>query len=130
MTEQPAPEERAEEDQAGKERQESLWESFNRADMKLFVVTFAGTLAANVVTVMVVAVAIIFDRPVKRPTAPPVLDYVIIAIVSMIGLGVGRTLLHHKASRNRRLGVMSVAWAVTVGLMTLLVLLGHAVGVK
>jgi hypothetical protein len=36
-------------------REESLWDSFTRADMKLLRITFAGTLAANVVTVMVVA---------------------------------------------------------------------------
>jgi hypothetical protein len=62
MAEQPAQEDQAEEGQAGKERQESLWASFTRDDMKLFLVTFAGTVAANIVTVMVVAVAVIFAR--------------------------------------------------------------------
>jgi hypothetical protein len=43
----------------GAEPGESLWGSFNRADIKLFLITFAGTVAANVVTVLVVAVAVI-----------------------------------------------------------------------
>lgn len=55
---------------------ESLWASFNRADMKLFIVTFAGTLAANVMTVTVVAVALLIARPltIGRPTERTVLS--------------------------------------------------------
>lgn len=71
MAEQPVPEDPAEGDQVEKERQESLWASFNRADMRLLIVTFAGTVAANVVTVMVVAIAIIVARSqINGPLAP------------------------------------------------------------
>src|SRR5262249_40677017 len=43
--------------------------SFNRDDAKLFVVTLVGTLAANVVTVAVVAIAIILARRWIGPTS-------------------------------------------------------------
>jgi hypothetical protein len=64
MTEESAAEDRA---VAGEHRNESFWASFNRADAKLFLITFAGTVAANVVTVMTVAVAIIVARLLQAP---------------------------------------------------------------
>ena len=41
------------------EPEKFFWASFNRADMKLFLLTFGGTLTANVLTVLVVGVALI-----------------------------------------------------------------------
>jgi len=41
----------------GEDQEPSFWPSFTRADTRLFIVTFAGTLAANVMTLVVVALA-------------------------------------------------------------------------
>jgi hypothetical protein len=42
----------------GADEQQSFWASFNRDDdAKLFLVTFAGTVAANIVTVLIGAAA-------------------------------------------------------------------------
>ena len=43
-------------------RKESFPGSFSRDDAKLLLITFAGTVAANVMTVIAVAAAIIVDR--------------------------------------------------------------------
>jgi len=42
--------------------EQSLWASFTQADRKVFLITFAGTVAANVATVLVVALAVIIAR--------------------------------------------------------------------
>jgi hypothetical protein len=134
MTEQPAPERQAE-----KERQEPLWASFTRADMRLFLVTFAGTVAANLVTVVVVAVAIIFARPPNsaRPTAGVVFNYLYLVsfgIFALVGLLSWFRKNRSKGSTSRTIATIWVVFAtVTLVLMTLvllLVLLGYAVGVK
>jgi hypothetical protein len=134
MTEQPAPERQAE-----KERQESLWASFTRADMRLFLVTFAGTVAANLVTVVVVAVAIIFARPSNsaRPTPGVVFNYLYLVsfgILALVGLLGWFRKNRSKGSTSRTVATIWVVFAtVTLVLMTLvplLVLLGYAVGVK
>ena len=73
------------------EHQESLWASFTRADMRLFLVTFAGTVAANILTVMLVAVAIILDRPSSgpRPTSTGMIILIFLALSLGIVVGIG-----------------------------------------
>ena len=41
---------------------EPFWASFNDTDVKLFVVTFAGTLAAGVLTVVIVGLGLLVIR--------------------------------------------------------------------
>lgn len=59
MTEQPTI--------AEQETRTSFWASFTQADMRVLVITFAGTLAANIVTVLVVAVAVVVARSSAHP---------------------------------------------------------------
>jgi len=131
MTEEPA----TAADGAGKKHEESFWASFNRADMKLFLLTFAGTVAANVVTVMVVAVAIILAQPPKgeRPTTLLLFSLTLVA-GGIFFMGVGTILFRrmHKISRMIMAEVFLVC-TVGMGLCTLeflLILLGFAVKVK
>jgi hypothetical protein len=58
------------EKESAEEREHSFSASFSQGDLRLFLITFAGTVAANILTVMVVAVAVILARPqlVGRPT--------------------------------------------------------------
>ena len=70
---------------ADEREQQSFWESLDRADKKLFLVTFAGTVAANVVTVTVLAIAVIIARPSvsgQPKTATNILWYVGLGAVS------------------------------------------------
>lgn len=53
------------------EVERSSWASFTRADTRHFLITSAGTVAANVVTVMVVAIAVILARPPAGARAKP-----------------------------------------------------------
>jgi hypothetical protein len=137
MAEQPAPEDQAGEDQAGKGRQESIWASFTRDDMKLLLITFAGTVAANVVTVMVVALAVIAARPTKglRLTVSIVLIFVTYVVVGILCAAISAIATRRMRARgvtSRVIRVM-IAGVVAMGLFALvylLVLLGLAAGVK
>jgi hypothetical protein len=107
--------------------------------MRLLLVTFAGTVAANLVTVMLVAIAIIFARPSNgvRPTPGTVLFYLLDV---WVGTSVVVSLLtwlrkkRPRGSTSRTIATITVAFVtVTVTLSTvvvLLILLGWAVGVK
>jgi hypothetical protein len=123
-------------EEPAEERQTSLWTSFSQADLKLFLITFAGTVAANLATVMVVAVALILDGS-QRPTARGVISLLVIAIIGLAFV------VHAITTRPRKRAhdIRSVRWAkialmALTGLMGLLVslyllgLLGYAVRVK
>ena len=74
------------------EHEASFWASFTRADTRLFLMTFAGTVAANIVTVMVVAVALIASRPSnggRRPTVGSVLIDLFCVISGVITVRIG-----------------------------------------
>lgn len=120
------------------ERERSFWASFSQADMKLFLVTFAGTVAANVVTVMVVAVALIASRPATggRPTVGSVLIDLFCVICGVLTVGVGVHAFRQKRPKDtesRVIALMVASLTLFMGLLSsvyLLVLLGYAVGVK
>lgn len=116
------------------ERQPSFLASFSQADLRLLLITFAGTVAANVVTVMVVAVALIAARP-KNSERPTVASVLILALFGLIGVFIvarGAPDFRRKRARGTTTVTLRVL-TVVMGLMTLeilLVLLGYAVGVK
>jgi hypothetical protein len=134
MTGQPA----TAEEGAGKEHEESFWASFTRADRRLFLITFAGTVAANVVTVMVVAIALIVARPPPgvRPTPAAVLLDLGVVVIGLMTIGIGVAALRRWRPRDttsRANDMVTLVLTVVMGLFTLvflLVLLGYAVGVK
>ena len=124
----------------GQEPKMPFWGSFSQADIRLLVITFAGTVAANVVTVLVVAVAIIAVRSSANPR--PTLSAVLALLVSLVAFAVIVVASTVAAIRqNRHPGGMytRVFMVVMVGLTVLLalgalffllVLIGYAVGVK
>ena len=126
------------EKEPAEERERSLWASFSQADMRLFLVTFAGTVAANVVTVMVVAVALIASRPSNggRPTVGAVLIDLACVICGVMTVGIGVAAFRRKGPRDttsRTITVMIASVTVFMGLLAsvyLLILLGYAVDVK
>jgi len=128
----------AEEEHGDKEAEPSFWDSFTRADARLFLMTFAGTVAANVVTVMVVAVALIASRPPSsgRPTAGSVPIDLACSAAGVMAVGIGITALRRTRMNDRgsrTIALMIGAVTVFMGLISsvyLLVLLGYAVGVK
>ena len=114
-----------------------LLASFTQADLKLFLVTFAGTVAANVGTVMIVAVAVIVTRPPigVRPGAGAVLTDLCGAAIGLMTIGIGVAALRRWRSsyKTSRPEVVMLVLAAVMGLGTLaflLALLGYAVGVK
>lgn len=133
MTEQPTAE-KAEEDS-----EKSFLASFTRADAKLLLITFAGTVAANVVTVMVVAFAVILARSsttTPRPTEGAVLIDLAAVAAGVMTLGVGVSFMRQRrvgAAYSRVITLIIVVLVVAECLISavfLLVLLGDAVGVK
>ena len=121
------------EEPAEEERQESFWDSFNRADAKLFLVTFAGTVAANVLTVMLVAIAIISDRArFVKPTSTGVIFSLIVALFGGLGIVGARQVLREKGQTrlNKGVGWIVVAFMCSVTLLIVLSLLGYAAGIK
>jgi hypothetical protein len=114
-----------------KEAEPSFWASFNRTDAKLLVVTIVGTLAANVVTVMVVAVAIIV---VGASRSRPSSDLVYTTLLDTV-LGILVTGFLVSSFRRARGGfkVIRAVIAIMSGLFTvqlLLILLGYAANIK
>ncbi|SRR5229473_7130404 len=76
----------------------SFWRSFSQADMRLLVVTFAGTVAANVMTVLLVATAILVAKRQPR-TGRAALEYLLAGAVSLLLLVVCAVLISRRASR-------------------------------
>jgi hypothetical protein len=119
---------------AGKDAEPSFWDSFNQADVKLFVVTFAGTLAANIVTVLVVAFAVIADRTSNRPVDTPITIALTapVVFVGFLAMTAGDRLLRRqrKIARRRKvfLWILVLTWPIV--LTAVLVLLGWAAGIK
>jgi hypothetical protein len=110
-----------------------------QADMKLFLVTFVGTVAANIVTVLVVAVAVISVRPTTggHPTVVGVLMdlFCVTAGVVVVSSGLAVFRGNKRSSDTICRVVVAVIGSVAVsmgliGLVFLLVLLGYAVGVR
>lgn len=56
------------------------------ADVKLLVITFAGTVAANIVTVLLVGVAIILARSARSGPPVPALDWVQLGFLPLVAL--------------------------------------------
>lgn len=121
------------------ERDTSFWSSFSQDDIRLLVVTFAGTVAANVVTAVVVAVAVIAARP---SPGYQITSAGVLKTIGLVLLGALITLTGTVAIRwTRKRGWPFARW-ITVILLVLvavaavgtlvfvLVLLGLAVGVK
>ena len=123
---------------AEKEAEKSFWASFTQADKRLRLITFAGTVAANFVTVMVVAAAVILTRPpnTSGPTLGSVLIYLGCVICGVLAVGVGITVVRRKPPAGtifRTFAVTLGFFLVAMGLITsvfLIVLLGEAAGLK
>jgi hypothetical protein len=117
----------------------SFWASFSQADLRLFLVTFAGTVAANMVTVMVVALALIASRPPRGKQGANAGGVVILVIFSVLGLAsviVSVAALRRNRSKHTMdltTKVILATLAVSLGVLavlSLLILLGWAAGVK
>ena len=109
-------------DGAAQEPTPSGWKSLS-SDTRLFIVTFAGTVLANVVTIMVVAVAVIIARPRvsgQPKTAVNILWYIGLAAVSTVIVGGAVAYSRHrdKEGRDRRTGWL--ATGVVCGCLGLL----------
>lgn len=125
-------------EEAAKERQPSFLGSFSQADLRLFLITFAGTVTANVLTVMVVAVAIILARPQisEPPNATDVLVFLLCAISGIGFLPFLVLFVRDKRAKGKispREDVLILVVLTLLGLLgtlALLTLLGWAVGVK
>jgi hypothetical protein len=117
-----------------------FWSTFSTPDLRTLVVTFAGTLAANVVTVVVVAAAIIAARPLHSQHHAYYVNLLISSAI-IVPFGIGAVYYWTRAVINRRkLGGRSrarmLAYKVFIVmislnvLLTLLVLVGLAFNVK
>jgi hypothetical protein len=135
-TSEPAPPAAAAEGRPEREEQ-SFLASFSRGDMKLLVVTFLGTVAANLVTVAVVGYSIILARNIsgipgglKEGT-----ELYGGAIAGLLVFGFLLDLIRrHQRSRFRvvlrRMSIGCLVLAGLYGLGLMLALLGAAAGVK
>jgi hypothetical protein len=107
---------------------------FNRDDAKLLLITFGGTVAANLVTVMIVAVAVILTRSMNSPITPTEAD----VIIAVTLVGVAWLMAYAVVPKGSTLGRMvrraffriAVPFAALVGITGLIVMLGEAAGVK
>lgn len=126
-------------DDTDEEWQPPLLGNFSQADLKLLLITFGGTVAANVVTVMVVALAVILSRP--RVVGVPLNVNAVVAflVCAVSGLGfLPFLILYFRDKRAKgmispREDVLIVVLLMLMGLLgtlALLTLLGWAVGVK
>jgi hypothetical protein len=117
-------------EEPAEERERSFLASFSQADLKLFVVTFAGTVAANVVTVIIVAVALLLARPPAgvRPTPAAVLIDLYAVVIGLMTVGIA--IRHMRGGRRDLVLLFLVTITGLGGLIFAMILLGYAVGVK
>jgi hypothetical protein len=128
---------------AEKEREPSFVASFTAADWRLLVMTFTGTLAANVVTVVVVALAVIVARYMlsteangPHPNVPLYLGLSALCCVVNVPLIIVAVVIARKTPDGRRqaiarrLMIASAAVGSPITLLLMLILLGAATGVR
>lgn len=115
--------------------QRPFWASFNRNDAKLLLITFAGTVAANLVTVMVAAVAIISVTGSPRPTTQSVVDALIFGVGALALTGLGLVIVRQRWHEpNRRF--LNASWIISLismsftALYWLLLLVGYVARIK
>lgn len=117
-------------DSHGENKAEVERSSFNRDDVKLFLVTFAATVTANVVTLMVVVVAVILARHSTTPSQPatvPVLLILGCVIFAVMTVGIGVSAFRQKRPGKaipRMIGLIVTVVAGVITVVFLLVLLG------
>ncbi len=124
MTEPVAPEERTEEEQ-------SFWASFDQADMKLFLVTFAGTLAATILAVVVVGLGLLLIR-LARDQHQGFMGLVDTAGVAGGGAIIVLTpvLLLSRRTRKRAVDAAANVAAIMILAILLLAAIGYLAGIK
>jgi hypothetical protein len=130
-------------DAANGRAEPSFLASFSQDDLRLLVMTFVGTLAANVVTVAVVAVALL-SRPLIHPSSlryEP-LGFAAVAVFVAFLLAALITLVRKKTWRidartgqkaSRAYVIVAISTMSGLGILSLVLLLamlGYAAGVK
>ncbi len=127
-----APSQETREEKRSSEREAARW---SRSDTRLLLVTFLGTVAANLLTVLIVALAILFARGGNTGVAlygaaalNPALGLEVLVIVgSLMALLLIRRLRRSVPLREQ--GNLLLV-CVVIAAMTALLLLGFAEGVK
>jgi hypothetical protein len=114
------------------EHRESLWSSFNRDDRKLFVANAAGTVTGGLLVVAIVAIAIAVKRAFIGPGHPayPSDTVFLWAVVLGTVIGLVNTFLVARQFRSRWLRVTWAAFFAFYTVISVLILLGQAAGVK
>src|SRR5262245_12135017 len=99
--------------ETSEDRESSFVGSFSQADMRLFVVTFTGTVAANVVTVLVVAVAILLARSgsSSRPSVGSVLIFLLTIVLAVMAFS--SIAIRHRRRPDDRTGQVIRAIMIT-----------------
>jgi hypothetical protein len=118
-----------------------IFQSWTPGDIKLLIITIAGTVAANIITVIIVALAIIVARSF-RPNPGTPSNYIFLlgisAFPALAAYAAFSSLYRTKRERTASLLDKARKWAMIVsglgaGFLTLLYILGwigFAVGVK
>lgn len=119
---------------------QSFWASFSGPDLRTLAVTIMGTLIANLVTIMVVAIAIGLDRAFTRPSvAGPLGAGGVVYICGVLafffavfaaGLGYQSARLRRTTGRHSRVLTSACATSGCATLIFVLVLLGAAAGFR
>jgi hypothetical protein len=116
-------------EEPAEEPKPSLLDSFSQADLKLFLITFAGTVAANVVALMFVGLAVLLVRVVGTPSGPVEVVMVVLVLFMCVGIATLLMVWRKEAPESQFLlwsaGVLSM-----FALVWVLTLLGWATGVK
>jgi hypothetical protein len=109
------------------------WESLN-SDIRMLIVTVAGTLIANIVTTMTVAIAIVVARsPGLGLDVPDTILFTLLLVGAMIAIVMLGWLYRHRPPPVRFFRPTIIFMAVFTGLFAtvmVLTLLGTAAGIK
>jgi hypothetical protein len=118
-----------------------IFQSWTPGDIKLLIITIAGTVAANIITVIVVALAIIAARSGRPTSNTPGAYAFLLGATSfpVITVYMAFSYLHHiRHRRSNSFGDQAFKWVLTIlglasgciALVYILTWIGFAVGIK
>jgi amino acid transporter len=129
-------------DQVQPTKEESVLQGLTKEDGKLFLITVAATVVANIVTVIIVAIAIILARSARPHPATPAnyaFSFVFALVPALVGLPTLYSLSRFKGSSqlsdnvNKVIKLIIRVLVIVVGTLSLLFILawiGFAAGIS
>jgi hypothetical protein len=105
-----------------------VFPSFSSDDIKLLIITFAGTLAANILTVVFVGLALAIVHAFRF--TPSLYRIYFLAVATFVSIILPLFILTPITSESRNIRIIVAAGAISMVLFCILLWVGLAAGIK